>query len=564
MKINRGTLLLILFFFIMAMYVVKLFDYQFFHRDEYLTSVENIVHRSNILRGNRGRIIDRNGIPLAWDAPIYTITKNTTFLSDETRLLLEESLGDSIDATSEIRKIEIYGSTRLNLPLDIIQKLKKMTDISITEKWLRRSINDPSIAQIIGSVRSDDIAMSGLELQYDELLRGTQGEELIVVNSMAETVRVDNVRPAINGENIQITLDSSMSSFIYDELMEIGKPAAAVVMKTNGEVLAMVSAPSYDPNIFARGLSDREWNRLIYDPYNPLINRTMTPYSPGSLMKPFVALAGLVEGITPEATVNCTGSYQYKNSKGETVAIFRDWFLYGHHEVDLKKAIRVSCNVYFYQLGLELGIEKMDHYGEKWGLFEKTGIDLPEEKSGVLPSPVWKRKTFDMPWYIGDTILSSIGQGYVAMTPLEIARFTGVIALRGKDVVPHLYGTRDATMLITDPTENDWDAIVDAMDEVTSVGGSVRNEGTAYPEFKDADYEVAAKTGTAEDQSYSEPHAWFTGYSPVENPEIIVTVFVENGGYGSHTAAPIARKIFDYYYYGKTDIEKESAESEDR
>lgn len=554
MRINRWTLLLIVFLFIMAVYIVKLFDYQLLHREEYLTSVENMIHRSTVLRGSRGRIIDRNGVPLAWDAPIYTITKNTTFLSDETRSLLGNSLDDSIDASSEIRKIEIFGSTRLNLPLNAVQELKKVSDITITEKWLRRSITDPSIAQILGSVRSDDKAMSGLELQYDDELRGISGEELIVVNSLAQTVRVDNVRPPINGRDIQITLDSSMSSFIYDELMELGNPAAAVVMKTDGEILAMVSSPSYDPNVFARGLTDREWNRLIYDPYNPLINRAMTPYSPGSLMKPFVALAGLIEDITPEATVNCTGSYQYKNSRGETIAIFRDWFLYGHQEVDLKKAIRVSCNVYFYQLGLELGIDTLNKYGAEWQLFEKTGIDLPEEKSGILPSPSWKEQTFDTPWYIGDTILSSIGQGYVAMTPLEIARFTGVIALRGKNVIPHLYGTRDATMLITEPTQENWDAIIEAMDEVTSVGGGARNEGTAYPEFKDAEYEVAAKTGTAEDQSYSDPHAWFTGFSPVENPEIIVTVFVENGGYGSHTAAPVARKIFDYYY-GKADIE---------
>jgi penicillin-binding protein 2 len=342
----------------------------------------------------------------------------------------------------------------------------------------------------------------------------------------------------------------------------------------NGHVLALVSQPGYDPNLFSVGISTKDYRRLQDDPDIPLFNRALRGlYPPGSTIKPMIGLAGLQYGTTePWQRTFCLGHYALPGSSHR----FRDWKKTGHGHVNLKEAVAQSCDVYFYELALKLGIDNLHDFLAGFGLGARTGIDVPSEKGGTLPSREWKRNHFsrreDQTWYPGETLITGIGQGYLQTTPLQLAHATAIVAARGQRFRPMLIaGVRDPVTgedVMFEPValppvrlidESLWQEAIDTM--VAVVHGPT---GTARRIGEDAPYRIAGKTGTAlvlsiaQDAEYDEEeleerqkdHALFVAFAPVEAPRIAVAVIVENGGSGSGVAAPVARAVLDSYLLG--------------
>lgn len=548
MKSKRFDFFFVLFLVALGFFSFRLYRYQLVESEKYAREVENISHRSLEVFSTRGTILDRYEVPLAWDGPFYTVKKNVVFLPEDLKKTVVEIFKNESQAETFIRKLEMFGSVEIDLSSTAVERLREYRELEISERIIRYYSENPGLSHVLGYMKVDGEAVMGIEKEYDSFLTGIPGERLIKVDSLGNLISIESESLPTPGEDLVLTIDASMSRFVYDKLEATGKRSAAVVMKTNGEVLALVSAPSFNPNVFSRGISSRNWQRMNLDPSTPLINRAVNPLTPGSVIKPFIAMVALAEGIDTTQEIDCGGSFQYKDSKGVVQGIYRDWLLYGHGRTDLFKAITVSCNIYFYQLGLKLGIENIVNYGKKWELFDPTGIDLPEEGAGVLPSPDWKRAKLDENWFPGDTILTSIGQGYLSITPLQLARMTGEIATEGMEILPYLGVRRVSEKRIIELDEKSWALIVGAMSEVTSKTGYAASAGTASKAFADFQWTSAGKTGTAEQGGSKPTHSWFTGFAPVESPEVVVTVYVYEGGYGSGIATEISREIMDYYF----------------
>jgi penicillin-binding protein 2 len=428
---------------------------------------------------------------------------------------------------------------------------------------------EPLAPHVVGYVNADRAGVYGVESVYDEFLTGTDGVKMVFVEPSGAISSEVLRSPPKPGEDVTLTIDTRIQKVAEESLEEIGNPGSVILSDVRtGEILALASFPEYDPQDFYEGFTKREWERLARNSPSPLINRAISSaYSPGSSIKVLWAVAALLNGVDPEEKINCRGVFEYRNSKGEVVARYRDWKEEGHGLTDLRKAIRVSCNVYFYQLGLKLGVDKMVEIAKKLGIFEKTGIDLPGEKSGTLPSPEWKMSKIGEPWYPGDTILMSIGQGYLTATPIELLKLVSLVANEGIFYRPHVVkrigskavGPEIETRIQID--EKIWTFIEDAMVDVTSFKGNEKEDpGTAYHVFRDFPYRVAGKTGTAE-AGNGVPHSWFIGFAPAENPEVAIVVMVEHGGYGSGAASQIARKVLEEYFKLKESAQETPASS---
>jgi penicillin-binding protein 2 len=408
---------------------------------------------------------------------------------------------------------------------------------------------------------------SGVERYYDAELHGKVGYEEVMTNVEGRALgRVGRV-PAVAGADLRLSLDMDLQRTLVEAFGDNDGSAVAVDPRT-GEVLAMVSLPSYDPNLFVNGISNTEYRALMDNPSVPLYNRNVQGGGPpGSTIKPFMALAGLESGFrTPQDKVFTTGEFHIPGQKRG----FRDAHG-GSGWVDMHKAIAASVNFYFYKLAYDMGIGRVDEYMHRYGFGQTTGIDMLGENDGVLPSPAWKQKRFKQPWYPGDTVNSGIGQGFWVVTTLQLAQ--GVAALADDGVRHRLHLVRDRR----DGFDKPWtpmqqpatDRLTDNLEHIRTVQGGM--EGTIYDPggtgramAVGATYRMAGKTGTAQKVSRKgnislNPHtlplnlrhqAWFIGYAPVEDPRIAVVVMVEHGGYGGTSAAPIARKLFDAWLLG--------------
>jgi penicillin-binding protein 2 len=423
------------------------------------------------------------------------------------------------------------------------------------------------------------IGKIGVEGAFEGALRGRKGSREIMVNAQGRSVEREDVLDeplrilaAKPGVDLFLTLDLEVQRVAEQSI--VGQRAAIVALDPrNGEVIALASRPGFDPNGFARGLTRAEFAALNEDPDRPLFNRALRgTYPPGSTIKPVVALAGLEHGIvTPTTTRACPGWYSLPGSSHR----FRDWRRGGHGSVAMVQAVAQSCDVYFYALATQLGVERLNEFLGRFGLGEATGIDTGGEKAGILPSPAWKRQAFKRPaqqvWFPGETVIFGIGQGYMTSTPMQVAQMTAVLAMRGEGFRPRLVRalrdpvTRAETPIppaplpsvqLRDPT--DWDVAVKSM-------VAVMQGGTASRSAAGAPYSIAGKTGTAQvftvaqgarydESAISErlrDHAWFVAFAPVEDPRIAIAVLVENGRSGSGTAAPIARAVMDAYLLRK-------------
>ncbi|HLC89503.1 MAG TPA: penicillin-binding protein 2 [Patescibacteria group bacterium] len=405
----------------------------------------------------------------------------------------------------------------------------------------------------------DYLGKTGLELFYEKELKGVNGREQVEVDATGQAKEMIASQKPINGQNLVLTLDLALQQKAEESLRQVlsgyGKKKGAVVIldPNSGEVLALVSWPSFDNNVFSRGLSNEEYQKLINDQNNPLFSRAMSgEYPSGSTFKLVIGAAALQEGIINENTsFNSVGGISVSNW------FFPDWKAGGHGWTNIYKALAESVNTFFYIIGggysnfEGLGVAKIKEYAQNFGLNQKLGIDLPNEASGFLPSQDWKEKTKNEQWYIGDTYHLSIGQGDILVTPLQVAAWTSVFASGGKLFQPHLVkeilDSDNQLVKEIEPKiinqnfiEKNYLKIINHGLRQAVLTGSARGLGNLP-------ISVAAKTGTAEWSSQKSPHAWLTAFAPYENPRIVVTVLVEEGGEGSSVALPVAREIINWW-----------------
>lgn len=406
------------------------------------------------------------------------------------------------------------------------------------------------------------VGRTGLERYYNKVLQGELGYEISKVTATNKAIEVLEKKLPHDNKNIQLNIDINLQRMIYERFGDA--TGVAIVMKTNGEILSAVSYPSYDPNLFVGGISSKKWKALLNNLAHPFTNKFIHgTYPPGSTIKMGMALAfsKSSEDIL-ENSENCNGHITLGQSKHK----FRCWKSWGHGTVRLRKAIRESCDVYFYSKSLKVGINNMAKHLRSFGLGVKTGVDLPREYSGVMPDKAWKMKRFKQSWYMGETVISSIGQGYSLTTPLQVARHTALLAT-SKLVTPRIARVIDNNIstAIEKPmtfNKNYLDQIRQGMYDVCNTSG-----GTGFKTMGKLPIVVAGKTGTSQVTSipqstikrlkeselayFHRSHAWITTYAPYDDPKYIVTVLVEHGGHGGSIAGPIAADIYKWLYANK-------------
>ncbi|MDQ7086300.1 MAG: penicillin-binding protein 2 [Sulfurovum sp.] len=403
------------------------------------------------------------------------------------------------------------------------------------------------------------VGKSGLERYYNTVLQGSLGYEISKVTATNKAVEVLKKELPLDNKNIVLNMDIALQQMIYNSFGE--HTGVAIVMRTNGELLAAVSYPSYDPNLFVGGISSKDWKALQANLSHPFTNKLIHgTYPPGSTIKMGMALAyskalpNVLEGHE-----RCNGYITLGSSRHK----FRCWSRWGHGSVALRKAIRESCDVYFYNKSLKVGINAMAKHLRTFGFGVITGVDLPREYAGIMPDKMWKRKRFNQPWYLGETVISAIGQGYDLVTPLQVARHTGLLATSSL-AVPHVAKMVDGKVIEPELIPIDFNPhylseIRKGMYDVCNVRG-----GTAYNTMRNLPIVVAGKTGTSQVTSipqstkkrlkesqlayFHRSHAWITTYAPYENPEYIVTMLIEHGGHGGSTAGPIVAEIYKWLY----------------
>ncbi len=582
--------------------VARLIYLQIVGHEHYSTMSKDNRIKISPLPPTRGIIYDRHGRMLAENVPTYSLELIPEQIEDldDTLLRLQQLLNipdDKIDQFQKQRKRnKAFTSTPLlqNLSDEDVAKFAVVrpyfSGVDVYARLVRHYPYGDLAAHVVGYVGrineqelknlpveeyrgTDHIGKIGIEKSYETHLLGTAGYEEIETNAQARAVNTVSTVEPIAGSNIYLTLDIDLQKIAYDALGDYNGAAVAIEIKTGG-VLVFASRPGFDPNPFVSGISSKEYKALQDSPDQPLYNRALRgQYPPGSTVKPFLALAGLEYGATDFGhRMFCPGYYRLPNFDHK----YRDWKKGGHGMVDMNDAITQSCDVYFYDLAMTLGIDKMHEFMDRFGFGRKTNIDLVGEVDGLMPSKEWKKSHRNQAWFPGETIITGIGQGYTQTTPLQLARATATLANYGKTVIPHLVHEIITPDYATPPELNQEgdiplhkhhvDQIIQAMTNV--VHGS---RGTAKLLAKDINYQIAGKTGTAQvfsvkqEEKYNEDdidfkmrdHALFIAFAPVHDPQIAVAVVAEHGGHGGSVAAPIAGEIIDAYLNPKRDAPDE-------
>lgn len=532
----------------------------------------------------RGIIEDRNGEPLALNKIGFSISIKPHLRSlkyqeklesivdvivkhfpqyDKNKLLKEYKRNDSAYNHEFIEIIDFipyeeffpkYTILASNEDLKIEPSSKRFYPYNETAAHIIGYVGKASKLEILNNeiaVHSGIVGKNGLEKFYNSKLQGELGYKDVKVNALNQEIEVLEEKDASTNNNIEISIDIKLQRYLQ-ELFD-GKSGSIVVMDArNGEIIAAASFPEYDSNIFARGISQNEWNQMRNDFNHPFTNKIINGlYPPGSVIKMGVALSFLENGIPENFTVNCSGSLPIGNRN------FRCWKTTGHGNINFRSAIAESCDDFFYKGSLKLGINKISHTLDKLGFGQLTGIDQINEFMGVNPNKEWKEKKFNKPWYVGETVITSIGQGNMLTTPLQIARYTAFIAT-GKLPKPHLYKANYEEPKALDIPEKHIDLMRKGMYDV-----SYGDRGTAR-RYITSKVPIASKTGTAQVVSipqsekvrmkeseleyFQRSHAWITTYGPFKNPKYVVTVVQEHGGGGGSATGGVASKIFDKLY----------------
>jgi penicillin-binding protein 2 len=547
--------------------------------DKYSQWAERNRVRSIPVIAPRGRMLDRDGRVLVDNYPSFSVL----LLRDDPALVMKnlpvvaEGLGvpindllDQLDNARELPKFQPIVIKPEASPGDLAFIESHRSDIPLLEMLMvhrRRylpggfmahasgyvgEVSEKQIEDSNGKLRPGDFAgKSGLEHQYNDLLQGTDGMRRVIVNSVGKEVDKLPTQEAIPGKQIQLTIDYDLQQVAEQSLG--ARPGAVVALDPRtGEVLAMVSRPTPDPNDFAIRISKDEWKRLNDDPLHPLLNRAIqAQLAPGSVFKIVTATAMLEDKVPPENfTAFCPGYAMFYGRQFKCYVFGKS----SHGVVDLRKAIMQSCDIFFYNVGMRLGIDRLSYYGSKLGVGHKTGIDLPSEEPGLMPSEEWAQRAFHRKWYAGETISVSIGQGAVITTPLQLARMIGGIAMGGVFKQPHLL--KDAQKV----GEERFEISEPTVQKITDAMYGVINEGGTGASLKLAGIELSGKSGTAQVIGYAtrermgkqkkfEDNAWFVGYAPRRNPEIVVAVLVqESGQHGGTASGPVARDVIKAYY----------------
>jgi len=588
-------LLLTFFVVVWAVLLMRIYQLTIKSNTYYETlAKQNIVKKEWILPV-RGEILDRHGKPLAINKIGFKILVDA-HLSPKRRMPeLKKALSDikrdfpDINTTKLIRRYRRIDSPYRHDPIVIIKflpyervlphytELSRKPHITIEPTTKRYYPYGDMTAHVIGYVgkaneremAGDEMVKltmiagkSGLEKYYNRFLEGEPGYKKVKVSAFNEQIEVLETVPPKEDTDITLHLDMELQAFISEMFRQEKKTGAVIVMRTDGAIISAGSYPAYDPNEFVSGISRAEWKRIIENLNHPFTNKLIHGlYPPGSVIKPGVALA-LVDSkkVSPYTTFYCNGAIELGKSVKHK---FRCWKTTGHEQTDMIKGIRESCDVYFYKGSLLTGINKIAEELRKMGLGRKTGIDLPNEFIGVVPDKMWKMNKYGQPWYMGETLNAAIGQGYMLVTPMQIARYTALLAT-GKLPRPYLAaslaGRRvkpEKEDVLTLREKRALPIIRRAMYEVCN-----HPKGTAYWALKGTKIKIAGKTGTAqvigipqeekkrmkEDELayYHRSHAWLTTYGPYRHPQYVVTILVEHGGHGGSAAGPMVKKIYNW------------------
>lgn len=588
---QRIAVALLFVLIMLGVLIFRYFSLQVTQHDDFVTQSDRNRIQVQPVAPTRGLIYDRNGVLLADNRPSFRLSivkervKDLDGLISTLQTLVDISPSDIDRFKKALRRSRApYQATpiKLDLSQDEIARISvneyRLPGVEVEAELVRYYPHGELLAHTIGYVgrinerelasfdeeqRKDysatySIGKIGIEKYYEDVLLGKVGSQFMETNAYGRSLRVLKRDDPTPGKDLHLHLDIELQKATFEALRGWRAAAVAVDVSTGG-ILAMVSTPSFDPNLFVTGISYQDYNALNRSLDLPLYNRTIqAQYPPGSTLKPILGLGGLESGlISPQTRIHDPGFYQL--SEGER--LYRDWKKWGHgNNVDLRQAITESCDTFFYELAVRLGIDRMHPVGAHFGLGSQTGIDMPNERGGLWPSREWKKRHRRLPWYPGDSLNVSIGQGDVLATPLQLAVMTATFANRGTRYEPHLVrriNDKEVSIKKTDVVEakiHNWDYVNSAMESVVH---GIR--GTAKGINKGLTYRIAGKTGTAQvigiaqDEEYdrdkvaerNRDHALFIAFAPADKPEIALAVVVENGEHGSSAAAPIARVIFD-------------------
>jgi penicillin-binding protein 2 len=551
---SRGKLIYLIFAIGILILLIRAFYLQVFKWSTLNFEVQDLNTRIIQSDSQRGNIYDRNGKLLAWNEKLFQIYNLSEEIDKQTEELIRETLKKTdLDLDSIIDKLNFQRKINLSINAALAKKLSNIKTLYVQEKSIRKYAH-VSLYHILGYVDIEGNPVMGLEKIYDKILRGQPGYKIVNLTPMGKIKSTVEETFSIPGDDIYLTIDLDIQIKAFEELESSGYPGSIIVSDPrNGEIYALASFPTPDPNMFSRGLTNLEYRRLSNNTKKPFINRAISAlYPPGSVLKPFIALSALEAGLDPDKTIFSDGRYELKNSKGQVIGSFTDWNLVGHGTTDLIKSLKESVNSYYYWLGEKYGIDYLKTKSDFYNITGKTLIDLPGESLGIFPDQKWKKDTFNEIWYPGETLNAYIGQGYVLTTPIEILKFYNILASKGKYYKFHTFLRSSNTLEKESPVvyevnlaenyqiNNDYlSLILKGLKEVTTPGG------TAYDAFKNFPVITAAKTGTAEVSGGKKPHGWFAAYMPADNPKYSIVVMVENVGYGSHVSAPIAKNVLD-------------------
>ncbi len=581
--------------FLVVVIILRIFYLTVIQHDHFTTLSQSNRIKVTPIPPIRGLIYSRDGVVLAENKPTFSLEVIPEQIDDIDKLIGQLKKVISIEEKDierfkkSLKKKRRFENVALRLNLDeeevalFAVNRHRFSGVDVVAGLNRFYPLGEELVHTIGYVARIDeedvknlnesnysgtshIGKLGIEKSYESLLHGEVGYQQVEVNAQGRLIRVLDRTAPKPGENLHLTIDLSLQRIALNELKN--KRGAIVAMDpVTGDILTFVSSPGYDPNKFVNGIDNKSYQALLSSKDKPLINRAIRgTYPPGSTIKPFLGLVALDNGVRNLNDESwCPGWYSLKGHEHR----YRDWKKQGHGHTDLHKAIMQSCDVFFYILAYELGIDRIYEGLSKFGFGKQTGIDIESEAKGLLPSQEWKREAIGQAWFPGETLIMGIGQGYALSTPIQLAKATASLANKGNVVSPRLVSstsnpiTTDVKVLpikhenkITIHNEAHWDNIIKSMRDVVHGAG-----GTAWRSGLNATYEFAGKTGTAQvigiaqDKEYKkdeiaeefQDHALFIAFAPVESPRIAIAIVVENGGGGSKTAAPIARKMLDYF-----------------
>jgi penicillin-binding protein 2 len=606
--IARVVLASVISFVLLGIVIARLVQLQVFEYEVFAAQSQGNRVRIKAVPPIRGLVFDREGRVLAENLPAYQlelIPEQIADIDDTLQRLAGLSLIDAEDIPA-IKELSESGPRFKPVPLNFRLSDEQIANFAIQRprfpgvdfqpRLVRHYPHGEAVAHAVGYVGAlskndlqrldaSDYAgtahtgKTGVENSFEGDLHGDVGVQHVISNALGRQIPTDSREMADSlptdespspGSNVYLSLDLDLQ-LLATRMLEGRRGAVVALDPWSGEILALVSAPTYDPSLFALGMSSKQFASLQNDLAQPMFNRAVRgAYPPGSTIKPMLALAALESGATNlERRTFCRGYFMLPN----TTHRYRDWKPEGHGEVDIHDALTQSCDVYFYEISVDIGIDNMHFYLDQFGLGQPTGIDIRGEHHGLVPSREWKQKSFrertDQRWYNGETVIASIGQGYMLATPLQLASAAGTLATRGMRYEPHLVAAIEDPLTgerrLIEPTRLDdvridteeyWDNVIGAMHDVLQ---NVR--GTAWAVGGNAPYQMAGKSGTAQvfsvaqEDEYDEEeieerlrdHALFISFAPLDNPRIAVAVIVENGSSGSRVAAPIARAIMDEY-----------------